>query len=406
MKNTIAVLFCAAALYSCGDVSSDSQVEEVTDEKEKVQLSDEVKSALPDVAPVGATNLTQADFDEYAWLMFVAMNWPASETERGMPDLLKQIGDPGAVVWQSLRTSESVFQANGADPGNWNAGWDTRGGYKMAFKSSDISKVSAVAAEHLKSIDQAVGGSLNDQDGNYTYYQKFMNKTEYTYVHDKKYYDKSILNAETSDLILPNQSMEVKSSWKIMTAKDTQSEFFTTPAIVEQPDGTSLDTIVGLVGLHITMKTPGAPQWVWATFEHKNNVPGDPGSTATSFSYNNPDCDTCTDNQAMPISVPTQVTRYTPIEPDAVAANSKWQGLLTGTVFENYQLITMQWPSDPNDPGNPGGSPTPNISANTTMETYIQRVSNCMTCHNSAGTTNGIIKTDYSFLFLEAQSSK
>jgi hypothetical protein len=396
MKKIIAIMLCAV-LYSCGE-STEPAVEDVQEETVQLALSDEVTATMPSEP----TDRNQAAFDEYAWQLFVAMNWPASDTERGVPNLSKQIGDPGTVVWQSLRTSESVFLAGGADPGNWNDG------YPMEFVLENISKVDPEVKEHLSAVNQAVGGPLTDQDSNYTFYEKYMNEIEYTYVHTNKFYDKSILNAQTSDLKLTVGSMEIKSAWKIMTENDDQDDFFTAPATVKIPDGPTKKVTVGLVGLHITMKTAGSPQWVWATFEHINNVPGDAGSTATHFSFNNPDCSEadCPVNVATKPGIPTQVTRYTPIEKYALAANKKWQGLLQGTVWANYELITMQWPSDPDDPGNPQGTPTPNISANTTMETYIQRTSSCMACHSTARTTNELIKTDYSFLFLEAQSSE
>ena len=78
--------------------------------------------------------------------------------------------------------------------------------------------------------------------------------------------------------------------------------------------------------------------------------------------------------------------------------------MLAGTPFAFYRLISPQWPSDPNDPGNPQGSPTPGTVANLTMESYIQPTSSCMDCHSTARVPNGSIKSNYSFIFLFAQT--
>lgn len=73
--------------------------------------------------------------------------------------------------------------------------------------------------------------------------------------------------------------------------------------------------------------------------------------------------------------------------------------------MENYQLITTQWPAKPNNPGATNGDPTPTVSANTTMESYIQSSSNCMNCHGMATLPGLSVKADYSFLFYEAHSA-
>jgi hypothetical protein len=48
------------------------------------------------------------------------------------------------------------------------------------------------------------------------------------------------------------------------------------------PNGNTTQATVGLVGLHIIHKYPGAAQFVWATFEQIDNSPDDNnGGTAT-----------------------------------------------------------------------------------------------------------------------------
>lgn len=69
------------------------------------------------------------------------------------------------------------------------------------------------------------------------------------------------------------------------------------------------------------------------------------------------------------------------------------------SVFKYYQLITTQHPQSPDNPGNPLGQPTPSLSANVTMESYIQNNSSCMNCHSMATPLHSQYKSDFSFLF-------
>src|SRR5258708_39895811 len=117
---------------------------------------------------------------------------------------------------------------------------------------------------------------------------------------------------------------------------------------------------MALVGLHITQKTPSAPQWIWSTFEHLDNVPG-PGAQAP-YSFFKPGCADCPVNRQTKAGVPAQLTRLNPIpasEPDCGRPNASVDNvqLLNAnvadalgkqrSVFRNYQLIGAQRPLAP-----------------------------------------------------------
>jgi hypothetical protein len=89
--------------------------------------------------------------------------------------------------------------------------------------------------------------------------------------------------------------------------------------------------------------------------------------------------------------------------------NKAFRGILKGTVWENYMLLTTQWPSDHASKTDPLGAPAPTYLANTTLETYSQgRVplasSSCMACHGNA-TTHHVPATasDFTFILEKAQ---
>lgn len=74
----------------------------------------------------------------------------------------------------------------------------------------------------------------------------------------------------------PNQSVEVKEAWKVMSAEDDPARFYTREAVVQPARAGTLgeaSVVVGLVGLHIVHLTPDNRAWVWASFEHVDNAP-------------------------------------------------------------------------------------------------------------------------------------
>lgn len=351
-----------------------------------------------------------AAFDDYGWKMFVAMNWPVEAGQRGVPDCSKPIGSSTDVVWTSYKFSEEIFLKGAADPGPWNSPAGN-----MPMRLVGISKVFPIVAKQIQStITQPVGGWLIDQKGNPTYYQIAVDETSYNYVRSNKFYNLDVVQGATK-VDFPDMSLEIKASWRHLTKDDDADRYFTRPALFQlydssgKPVGQPEAGTAGLVGLHIIVKAKGYPQWIWATFEQVDNV------TATGpvpASYNDPNCTGpyCSPpNQSplisgQPFDSPNQVTRLTSLYPEAIAANTKYQSALKGTPFQYYHLVTTQYPTDPDDPGNPLGTPTPNVAANTTMESYIQDTSSCMACHSTARVPGGTqAKTDFSFILLHAQ---
>lgn len=373
-------------------------------------LSPEFPATPPNpISPATA----QTDFSNYAWQVFIAANWPAKAGARGVPDKTATFGAAGkSTVWETYKTTTELFLANGANPGPW----DPTG----SLSAKRVLKFHSKAPAELQlgpTIRQAVGGWLIDKNSNPTYYEIAVNKTSYDYVLNQGFYDaKNLTSSATVDF--PTGSLEVKAAWRILTASDTASRFHTVSAQVMtfdangNPTGTYAAQTVGLVGLHLVYKAKGFPQWIWATFEQVDNAPNASSATGSTWSYFDPNCagSFCTPNTSplasgQPFGTPNQVTRISPIRPQTAAVNTAWQQAVGNNPWQYYQLISPQWPSDPNDPGNPQGTPTPGTVANTVLESYVQPTSSCMDCHSTARAPSGAIKTNYSFIFLFAQSS-
>lgn len=367
--------------------------------------SGEALCELPEEPPSPQAEL--AEFSDYAWRLFVALNWPAQAGERGVPDCAAPLG-AGPTVWETYKTTEQIFLPGARDPGPWDAG--AMGQPTLLYR--------AKAPQGLpveESIRQAVGGWLIDQNGNPTYYQIGLDETSYDYIRGNRYYDAEVVS-QAQRIDFPDGSLEVKASWRILEDGDPAERFHARQAEVmtfdEQgrPTGVTRPALVGLVGFHAVYKAPGFPQWVWTTFEHRDNAPTE-GATSGTWSYFDPDCSGpyCTPNvsplrSGQPFGSPNQITRITPLAAPVAAANERWAQRVAGTPFEHYELISPQWPTAPDDPGRPQGAPTPNTVANVSLESYIQPTSSCMDCHSTARVPGDAVKSNYSFVFLFAQS--
>ena len=178
---------------------------------------------------------------------------------------------------------------------------------------------------------------------------------------------------------------------------------------------TKVPATVGLVGMHVTALTKTSSNWIWATFEHVDNVASNDlelvhtpdGVHRVRLLFNNPDVPTKLVNILPPKNAapdpitgmpttwgenltrePVQVTRFAPIPLALRDLNREVQAKLrqADSVFQYYEMIGEQWPVQPNFPAFPGGDksapeslpfkapgrPVPIFVINTTMETYFQ----------------------------------
>lgn len=75
----------------------------------------------------------------------------------------------------------------------------------------------------------------------------------------------------------PNNTIEVKSAWRRLTAREASSGRFYTTTVRYYNSNSSqqvgyIDDVFGLVALHIIQKTPSAPYFIYATFSQADNI--------------------------------------------------------------------------------------------------------------------------------------
>jgi hypothetical protein len=366
-----------------------------------------ITNALATMPSASPTTLNQFEFDLFAWLEFIAANWPADTATCG-PDSNKSILDgTGPVVWETYLQPSDIFVTQG-QPAPWCAGvqpqaraaavaQNTRipaavrelaartGVYRFLHQSS---KMSSQLAQQMPGMEQALGGPLTDQNGRWARYEIRVNQDEYNYIIKNNLWNnagrKAFPGGQGAVTLPagptqygPTGAMEFKAAWKVLGRGDNSARFYKIQAIVYNDDTNAPSpgqnpVTLGLVGLHITHKTASQPNWVWATFEQVDNLTSSFYNASSQTPPNvqlakTPYTELAPDGQ--PLNTPTQVTRLNPInDPSADALNKIFRGLLGNSVWANYQLVSTQWSSAT-------VSPIPGYLANTTMETYAQEPS-------------------------------
>lgn len=300
-----------------GDVCEDS-----------FQLTSELPEDVP-LDPMKVSNV-QKMFDCVSWKSFVALNWPASKTERGEPDnSVTKVTDPtfmkGPRVWQTYKETYEVFQPTipDWDPSSqaWNAPQPRPDAKGCDADLPLLSMVSKTQSQSAISVGNETGqafagsfGTLKDQNGHLVRYEVRFNRDEFDYIlGTDSAITRNLFPAGPAKANLPDNrtgqfggAVEVKAAWREMCTDewevkngkacfpsvDDQSEYFTRDVLVyyaESDDGPAhCETrTMGLIALHIAHKTFWAPQWIWSTFSFKGNVPdaNDPHAPATPF-YN------------------------------------------------------------------------------------------------------------------------
>jgi hypothetical protein len=421
------------------------------------------------LAPVMPSNFSpfmqQIGADCLAWQEFIYLNWQADPNNPGHPNMNappSAFGTPGDTtntVWQSYLDSTAVFNP----PTNATVAWASPRPAMLSL--SQISKLGDTSIQ-IGNTAEASGGWLTNQRGGLTYYQILMNQDEYQFITTNIFNGSDLAtyagqlacasNAGTNGVggfNLPAGgaagntdtdctgkpavygqnigAIEIKAAWVALPADGSLNyRYKTAIAQLTDPYGNTTQARVGLVGLHIIHKYPGAAQFVWATFEQIDNSPDDNnGGTPTwpvlpqnpnqkptpGYTFFNPNCEPSQDPVyqcqrnlqpsnpcpqpptagCQPYTAPMQVTRITPVESVANSVTGYvWSLLPANSVFNYYRLIDVLWPNSPSTV--PPQSVTPlsggdiqppdnvRIMANTVLETFVQKTTSCMDCHQNA----------------------
>lgn len=414
-------------------------------------VSGNVPLAIQVPATVNSPEQARPFFDYFSWESFIALNWPAATGTRGTPDqpanpsIFFNAASGTPVVWGTYKDSFDLFGQKDQRPSAWDSTTSPVSPCPNGPAGQKMLIFLTKGDSPLMETKQAFSAPLIDQRSNYAYYDIRYDQAEYNFIRGQDndptswlYLLKNLAPKENAQwgVQMPMStatpavlgSIMVKAAWRIKTDKDDASRFYTTSALVFNPQTNQCtQTPILLVGFHIGHKISPFTAWVWSTFEQVDNVPPDPDVTPkpplppNGYSFNN-GTDTPKTvngysykppppaaNQPTPL-VPVQVTRVNPIPntPQGAstrAVNAFYQQILKGTVWQYYQLVITQWPSNPGlknfvlmqnggiYPRDASAAFPVNGAVNTTQETYFQAQNDaagaggnsCMSCHYRAG---------------------
>lgn len=326
----------------------------------------------PSEIPGGGTNLCQ--FHQFSWQWFLAlMNTPT--TTDAIRNYQNQQNFPQLELTTNSCASTSV---------------KTR--LFVRTTKDDDQKDDFILPER---IGQAGGGAtIYDQNGNVVFYEVR--------------FSRNLCSLDPAAKMFPAGTVELKISYRVITDADAPNYVTIKANVIGDPQEETL----GMVGFHLAISTPTHPEFIWATFEHKQNVPecqkaADPNQ---KWSFTSAQCaaqlpnsvntQLCNFNMAVPGKVisggtPSQICRvyhagskpgdnqYDSNVADIDMLNTQLVGpsgfitaLSSGplAVLKNYQLVGALWVTDPTQPATLTNQRGSIQLANTTMETTHQQV--------------------------------
>lgn len=330
-------------------------------------------------------NATISELAEFAWLEFVALNWPYDTNSRSFPDksqtngfiTASAVGGPGYTpVWQTYWHRNELFPPNGkkinvptigdANPPKYQYndtyayGGSGTGDYTLWNNLDEVNELG-------QDVVYAHSTTSDIQDEYQVLYEAKMNYSGSRYIYDNLLFDsktriklknntagsaknQGICDADTTQYIcLPcgdigkdtEGNIEIKAAWRKLTTKEVSSNKYHTQNVIYYKNVMESGSIksyyenatMGLVGLHIIHKTKTFPTYVFATFEHVDNL--DSGIVYTELE-NTPFGDKAKDIE--------EISRTHPIPSAIEMINKTVQGDLqtNNSVWQNYKLINVQ----------------------------------------------------------------
>jgi hypothetical protein len=412
MKHKLLIIVLATGLLiigaSCSLTTSISEDDSgVTDPTRCLASSEWVNNpdGAPSEIPLG-DKAQICQFHQFSWKWFIAL---MNESNNGMRTFQDQETYPLFLGDQNSCTATGV---------------DTQLFVRIG-KDNDGPDDDFILPED---IQQAGSESIiYDQNGNVVYYEVRFSR------------DQCTLDPHTVTMF-PAGTTEIKISWRVIEEAD-KANYVWMMADLDKNGKVEASELLGMVGFHFVKSTPLHPEFIWATFEHKQNAPdcqafptdnqGWSFASATCASQLPASVDPimCAFNKsatpeptATPVLSGGPATEICRVYHDGsqlgdnqydvnVAAIDALNEQLTGptgfitalpdsnplAVLQNYELVGSLWVSDiamPSTLENQRGSIQ---LANTTMETTEQQgfsklpytgpnnltpAANCFACHN------------------------
>lgn len=283
-------------------------------------------------------------------------------------------------------------------------------------------------------------GVLIGRNGRVAYYSQHINDAYYNFVTKDNllntyanYQSQGGQPAKVNpNTVFPPGALELKAAWRVIEPGEPTQGFYTSEAEVDalmQPGGPGteikvnrtsppLTATVALVGLHVVGIVDNHPEFIWATFEHKDNTPDLPPGSLPTTPVSNKDFTFYTANTTVENSQPfkgsvpltlsgqkvSPVTNAYRLHPWGGPTDlslvqslndSVHQKLGSDPIWTNYNEIGAVWliPGGLKPNINPVGIAVGSTQLeNSVIETFRQaKDQNCFACHETTrqGATSG-----------------
>jgi hypothetical protein len=288
-----------------------------------------------------------ANSSEYAWHVFVALNWPA-DTRTRSANPLAPLGADQPVVWETWQSASDVFLDGGRKPSPWIDGAPLPPlTNERRFETGSLKDL-----PNLRHIADGRMVPLLDTVANARHLTEIrMNKITFDYIRQRGLYvQEGQMQAVAQGLgvYFPVGATNVKARWRPISEAE-RARYHTLELTLS--DGSR--RLYGLTALHIASKD--LEHWFWATFEHVDNR-----TLSDDEGWQLPSRDTfaCGDASADCNAAPRGVG-------------------LENTVWQHYRLRgTLASFVDAQN--------RPLLLANSELEAGMQASSSCITCHSRA----------------------
>lgn len=295
----------------------------------------------------GDINKTRAEFlqspETLTWNWFVCLNQPAAA------------GSPNR-EWESMKPSDQVYLSNGAKPAPYNTPVPPPDAVMTQAKNlgMDLNRTfhNLNATQQVDGMILEMGGAVpTAQIGKPVRFQLLMGEGTFDYIVQRQVYNVNGQAALTSNLEFPSIAWELKASWLWIGSDATYKQtlendgYYIAQAYYLQ-DGQYQVGYAALSGLHVINKLN--PDWVWTTFENRNNS-----------------------KYTVTHSIPSApMTNSTGPTTAAKPVNTEFQAKYAG--LSQYELIGVQ------------SKTNPTLLANSQLESAFQSQSSCFACHDTA----------------------
>lgn len=261
-------------------------------------------------------------------------------------------------VWEGLKPTSQVYLPNGEAPLPYarRTGMPT----DVLAKASKLDMNTDALFHNLDSMQQVdglileMGGQVPAaQKGQPVRFQLLMGQDTFNYINQLKIYNVNGQAALTSNLNFPATAWELKTSWIWIGVDQTffntlQADGYYIVQAYYLDKGNYQVGYAALSGMHVINKLE--PNWVWTTFENKNN---------SKYTVTN-------------VIPPTSMTNTTGPTLAAQKANTSFQ--VANPTLAQYELIGVQYLA----------GQAPILLANSQLESAFQTQSSCLACHSTA----------------------